>query len=342
MLTDAFENPKAGVSLSDTISDALKDYPAASGSSRGRSVLSKMQCFRPSQSFRSPNKAELRKQLEETHDQYQQLSYQNRHAETALSGSISDTLRLDRDKNIAEAQAAQARQELRQLQQALQESEGRIAASGQQVQRELQLLRSRVRGLTHQTHRVSSHLQTVQGGSIAQLMDTAWAGGTGQTANSTSPDFSEALVDLEGLHRDIDQAQQQMALLETMVQSKALNQWTAQQEFHAQLLQLQSQDWWGPQLVKGSAGLGAAYIGSVWWITKGVTRLCLIPIQVPASIVQRVCDIATRDHQTIMLEPIPEGLTDSSNSKATIPPEGPQNPMLGKAIDIEEDFRLTQ
>ncbi len=309
MLTDAFERPQAGINLSDTISDALKDYPAssaASGSGRGRSVFSKMQCFRPSTSDTNPNKAELRRQLKDAQHQYQQLSYQNQHAENALSGSLSDTLRFDRDKKLAEEQAAQAKQELRKLQQALQESEGRAAAAGQQVQQEVRCLRERVRGLATQTHRVSGHLQTVQGGSIARLMETAWGGGTAEAGTDSTSQMSDALTSLQELHQDLDKAQQQMALLETTVQGRALADWQAQQDLQAQLLHMQSQQWWGPQLAKGSVGLGCAYVGGIWWITKGVSRVCLFPVTVPASIVQRVYDIATRDHQALMYESLPE------------------------------------
>lgn len=304
MLTDAFEKPRAGVNLSDTISDKLKDYPAASSSSRSRSVIPK--CFRPSTSETSPSKADLRRQLKEAQDQYEQLTYQNHHAETALSGSISETLRFDHDKRLAESQATQAKQELQKLQQSLQASEARAVDAGQQVQREVQVLRNRVRGLTSQTQKVSSHLQIVEGGNVARLMDAAWEGGVTDGPADQSSQLTEALVSLQELHSDLDIAQQQMSLLETTVQGRTSADWQAQQELQEQLLRLQSQQWWAPQLARGSVGLGSAYVGGVWWITKGVTKFCLIPVTVPAAIVQRVYDMAKHNHQTILYESFSE------------------------------------
>jgi hypothetical protein len=304
MLTDAFEKPKAGVNLSDTISNKLKDYPAASSSSRSRSVIPK--CFRPSNSETSPNKADLRRQLTDARLQYEQLTYQNQHAETALSRSISETLRFDHDKRLAETQAAQANQELHKLQKSLQASEGRAAEAGQQVQREVQVLRNRVRGLTTQTHKVSSHLQIFEGGSVARLMDVGWEGGVTDRCTDQSSQLTEALLSLQELHSDLDIAQQQMSLLETTVQGRTSADWQAQQELQEQLLRLQSQQWWAPQLAKGSVSLGSAYVGGVWWITKGVTKFCLVPVTVPAAIVQRVYDMAKRNHQTIIYESFSE------------------------------------
>ena len=304
MLTDAFEKPKAGVNLSDTISDKLKDYPAASSSSRSRSVIPK--CFRPSTSETSPNKADLRRQLTDARLQYEQLTYQNQHAETALSRSISETLRFDHDKRLAETQAAQANQELHKLQKSLQASEGRATEAGQQVQREVQVLRNRVRGLTTQTHKVSSHLQIFEGGSVARLMDVGWEGGVTDRCTDQSSQLTEALLSLQELHSDLDIAQQQMSLLETTVQGRTSADWQAQQELQEQLLRLQSQQWWAPQLAKGSVSLGSAYVGGVWWITKGVTKFCLVPVTVPAAIVQRVYDMAKRNHQTIIYESFSE------------------------------------
>ena len=303
MLTDAFEKPRAGVNLSDTISDKLKDYSPASSSSRSRSVIPK--CFRPSTSETSPSKADLRSQLKDAQHQYEQLTYQNQHAETALSGSISETLRFDHDKRLAETQAAEAKQGLQKLQQSLQASEARAADAGKQVQREVQVLRNRVRGLTSQTHKVSGHLQIVEGGSVARLMDAAWEGGVTDRPDQTSQ-LTEALLSLQELHSDLDIAQQQMSLLETTVQGRTSADWQAQQELQEQLLRLQSQQWWAPQLAKGSVGLGSAYVGGVWWITKGVTKFCLIPVTVPAAIVQRVYDMAKHNHQTIIYESFSE------------------------------------
>ncbi|KAL0031327.1 hypothetical protein WJX79_003974 [Trebouxia sp. C0005] len=231
MLTDAFEKPRAGVNLSDTISDKLKDYPAASSSSKSRSVIPK--CFRPSTSETSPSKADLRRQLKDAQLQYEQLTYQNQHAETALSGSISETLRFDHAKRLAEAQAAQAKQELQKLQTSLQASESRAADAGQQVQREIQVLRNRVRGLTSQTQKVSSRLQIVEGGSVARLMDAAWE------------------------------------------------------------------------------------------------------VTIPAAIVQRVYDMAKRNHDTIIYESFSEGFINSQEGEPSHDPHG-QNPMLGKAFKMEE------
>ena len=300
MLTDAFEKPKAGANLSDTIADALKDYPAASTSGRSRSIIPK--CFRPSTSETSPSSSGLRRELADAQDQYRQLNYRHQHVETALSGSISDTLRLDRDKQLAEAQAAQTKQQLHKLQKALQESESRAADAGQQIQGEVQLLRNRLRGLTAQTHRLSSNLQTVQGGSIARLMETAWEGGATDTPTDQTSQLARVLLSLQELNQDVDKAQQQMSLLETTVQGKTTTDWQAQQALHEQLLHLQSQQWWAPQLAKGSVGLGCAYVGGIWWITKGVTKIFMVPVAAPAFLVQRVFDMAKHHPQTLIYE----------------------------------------
>ncbi|DBA68342.1 TPA: hypothetical protein ACH3X2_013652 [Trebouxia sp. C0005] len=332
MLTDAFEKPRAGVNLSDTISDKLKDYPAASSSSKSRSVIPK--CFRPSTSETSPSKADLRRQLKDAQLQYEQLTYQNQHAETALSGSISETLRFDHAKRLAEAQAAQAKQELQKLQTSLQASESRAADAGQQVQREIQVLRNRVRGLTSQTQKVSSRLQIVEGGSVARLMDAAWEGGVTNRPDQSSQ-LTDALLSLQELHSDLDIAQQQMSLLETTVQGRTSADRQAQQELQEQLLRLQSEQWWAPQLARGSVGLGSAYVGGIWWITKGVTRFCLVPVTIPAAIVQRVYDMAKRNHDTIIYESFSEGFINSQEGEPSHDPHG-QNPMLGKAFKMEE------
>ena len=73
----------------------------------------------------------------------------------------------------------------------------------------------------------------------------------------------------------------------------------------AQLRRLQSQEWWGLQLAKGSVGLGCAYVGGIWWITKGVTKVCLCPVTIPVSILHRVLDVA-REHQSLVYELYPE------------------------------------
>lgn len=302
MLTDAFEKQQEpGVSLSDTLSDALKDYPAQPQSARSRSLLPRLQCFRPSASKDNPNRSQLRKQLSEAQIQYQHLSDQSRHAETALSGSVSDTLRLDRDKRAAEAQAEHASREVQKLQWALKDSEQRATALSQRVQQDVQLLALHVKELANQTRRVSTQLHTVRSDNVSRLMQTAWEGGT-DLKNTDSTQVSDALAILQGLHQDLDQAQQQISILESTMQGRALADWQAQQHLQEELLSLQSQQWWAPQLAKGSVGLGCAYAGGIWWVTKGVTRVCLIPVTVPASIVQRVFDIAKRDHLSITYE----------------------------------------
>ena len=299
MLTDAFEKQRnPGIRLSDTLSDALKDYPAHPRTQRSRSILPRLQCFLPSSSKDNPNRTQLRKQLSEAQTQYQELHDQSRHAETALSGSVSDTLRLDRDKKLAEAQAEQAAREVQQLQRALQESEARAAAVSQRVQQDVQLLTLHVKELANQAHRVSTQLGTARGDSISRLMETAWEGGT-EVKPTDSFEVSDVLANLQDLHVDLDRAQQQVSLLESSMKGRVLADWQTQQDLQAELLSLQSQQWWAPQLAKGSVGLGCAYIGGVWWVTKGMTRVCLIP----ASIVQRVFDIAKRDHQSIVQAP---------------------------------------
>lgn len=301
MLTDAFERQQNGVQLSDTLSDALKDYPSQPRSGRSRSILPRLQCFRPSSSKDSPSSTQLRKQLSEAQLQYQHASQRSEHAEAALSGSVSDTLRLDRDKKVAEAQAEQAAREVQHLQCALQYSEARAAAVGQRVQQDVQLLTLHVKELANQAHRVSTQLRTARGDSISRLMQTAWEGG--HDLNTTdSSQVSDALASLQDLHQDLDRAQQQVSLLESSMKGRVLADWQAQQDLQAELLSLQSQQWWAPQLAKGSVGLGCAYIGGVWWVTKGVTKVCLIP----ASLVQRVFDIAKRDHQGIAHAPYPQ------------------------------------
>ena len=219
-----------------------------------------------------------------------------------MSGTVSDTLRLDRDKKAAEAQAQQAAREVQQLQKALQESKARAAAVSQRVQQDVQLLTLHVKELANQAQRVSTKLQAVRGDSVSRLMQTAWEGGTHPNSTDSSQ-VSDALASLQDLHQDLDRAQQQVSLLESSVIDRTSADWQAQQDLQAQLLSLQSQQWWGPQLAKGSIGLGCAYIGGVWWVTKGVTRVCLIPVTIPAYIVQRVFDIANRNHQTIAHTP---------------------------------------
>ena len=306
MLTDAFEQQQSsGVSLSDSLSDALKDYPAQPRSERSRSILPKFQCFRPSSFKDNPNRSQLRKQLSEAQIQYQQLSDQSRHAETALSGSVSDTLRLDREKQNAEAQAERASREAQKLQNALKESETRAAAISQRVQQDVQLLTRHVRELVKQAHRVSTQLHTVRGDSLSRLMQTAWEGGT-DLETTDSCQVSDALASLQDLHQDLDRAQQQISILESTMQGRVMADWQTQQDLQAELLSLQSQQWWAPQLAKGSLGLGVAYLGGVWWVTKGVTRVCIIPVSIPASLVQRVFDIAKRNHQGIAYNPYPQ------------------------------------
>ena len=298
MLTDAFEKQQNGVKLSDTLSDALKDYPSQPRSERSRSIFPRLQCFRPSSSNDNPNRSQLRKQLSEAQIQYQHASQRSEHAETALSGSVSDTLQLDRDKTAAEAQAKQAAREVQQLQRALQESEARATAVSQRVRQDVQLLTLHVKELANQAHRVSTQLRTARSDSISRLMQTAWEGGT-DLKSTDSFQVSDALASLQDLHQDLDRAQQQVSLLESSMKGRVLADWQAQQDLQAELLSLQSQQWWAPQLAKGSVGLGCAYIGGVWWVTKGLTKVCLIP----ASIVQRVFDIAKRDHQSISHAP---------------------------------------
>lgn len=301
MLTDAFEKQQNGVNLSDTLSDVLKDYPSQPRSERSRSILPRLQCFRPSSSKDNPNRTQLRKQLSEATIQYQHASQRSEHAETALSGSMSDTLRINRDKKVAEAQAEQAAREVQQLQRALQDSEARAAAVSQRVQQDVQLLTLHVKELANQARRVSTQLRTARGDSISRLMQTAWEGGT-DLKTTDSVQVSDALASLQYLHQDLDQAQQQVSLLESSMKGRVLADQQAQQDLQAELLSLQSQQWWAPQLVKGSVGLGCAYIGGVWWVTKGVTRVCLIP----ASLVQRVFDIAKWDHQSMTHAPYPQ------------------------------------
>lgn len=303
MLTDAFEKQQSsGVNLSDTLSDVLKDYPAQPRSERSRSILPKFQCFRPSSLKDNPNRSQLKKQLSEARIQYQQLSDQSRHAETALSGSVSDTLRLDLDKKDAEAQAESASREAQKLQNALKESEARAAAISQRVQQDVQLLTRHVRELVTQAHRVSNQLHTVRGDNISRLMQTAWEGGT-DLETTDSYQVSDALASLQDLHQDLDRAQQQISILESTMQGRVMADWQAQQDLQDQLLSLQAQQWWAPQLAKGSLGLGIAYVGGVWWVTKGLTRVCMVPVSIPASLVQRVFDIAKRNHQGISFEP---------------------------------------
>ena len=299
MLTDAFEKRQNGVNLADTLSDALKEYPAQPRSGRSRSILPRLQCFRPSASKDNPNRTELRKQLSEAQTQYQQLSDQSQHQ---LSGSVSDSLRLDRDKKAAEAQAEQAEREVQQLQRALQESEARAAAVSQRLQQDVVLLTLHVKELANQAHRVSTQLQTVHGDSLSRLMQTAWEGGS-DLKLSHSSQVSDVLASLQELHQDLDRAQQQVSLLESSMKGRAISDWQAQQKLQAELLRLQSQQWWGPQLAKGSIGLGCAYVEGVWWVTKGMTRLCLTPVTIPASIVQRVLDTARGKHLAITQEP---------------------------------------
>ena len=301
MLTDAFEQQQNGVKLSDTLSDVLKDYPSQSRSERSRSLLPRLQCFRPSSSKDNPNRTQLRKQLSEAQIQYQHASQRSEHAETALSGSVSETMRLEHDKKVAEAQAEQAAREVQQLQRALQDSEARAAAVSQRVQQDVQLLTMHVKELADQAYRVSTQLRTARGDSISRLMQTAWEGGTDLNVTD-SFQVSDALVSLQDLHQDLDRAQQQVSLLESSTKGCVLADWQAQQDLQAELLSLQSQQWWAPQLAKGSVGLGYASIGGVWWVTKGVTKVCLIP----ASLVQRVFDIAKRDHQSIAHAPYPQ------------------------------------
>lgn len=300
MLTDAFEKRRdPGVNLSDTLSDALKEYPAQPTSARSRSILPRLQCFRPPTSKDNPSRAQLQKQLSEAHIQYQHLSDQSQHQ---LSGSVSDTLRLVGDKRAAEAQAEQAERQVQQLQSALQDSEAHAAAVSQRLQQDVLLLTLHVKELANQAHRVSTQLQTVRGDSISRLMQTAWEGGT-DLQIAPSSQVSDALASLQELHQDLDRAQQQVSILESNMKGRALADWQAQQKLQAELLRLQSQQWWGPQLAKGSIGLGCAYIGGVWWVTKGVTRLCLIPVTVPVSIVHKVFDTAKGNHLSITHEP---------------------------------------
>ncbi|KAL3157118.1 hypothetical protein ABBQ38_001363 [Trebouxia sp. C0009 RCD-2024] len=336
MLTDAFEKQQSGVNIADTLSDALKEYPAQPRSGRSRSILPKLQCFRPSSSRDNPSRTELRKQLDEAQVQYQHLSDQSQHQ---LTGSVSDTLRLDRDKKAAEAQAEQAEREVQQLQRALQESEARAAAVSQRLQQDVLLLTLHVKELANQAHRVSTQLQTVRGDSISRLMQTAWEGGTDLKVSQSSQ-VSDALASLQDLHQDLDRAQQQVSLLENNMKGRALADWQAQQRLQTELLSLQSQQWWGAQLAKGSIGLGCAYVGGVWWATKGVTRLCLIPVTIPTSIVQRVFDSAKGKHLTITHETYHQCATDSREVGHTTDKDQPRqslaladsNPMLGKAV----------
>ena len=301
MLTDVFDKQHApGVNLSDTLSDALKDYPAQPKSERNRSLLPRLQCFRPSSSKDNPNRSQLKKQLSEAQKRYQQLSDQSRHAETALSGSVSDTLRLD--KQAAEAQAQNASLEVRKLERALKDSEARAAAVSQRVQQDVQLLTRHVRELAKQAQRVSTQLHTIRSDNVSRLMQTAWEGGT-DLDNNDSSEVSDALADLEGLHQELDTAQQQISILESTTQGRALDDWQAQQDLQEELLSLQSQQWWAPQLAKGSLGLGIAYVGGVWWVTKGVTRACMVPVAAPASMVQRMFDIARRSAHKIDRKP---------------------------------------
>ncbi|KAL3146235.1 hypothetical protein ABBQ32_002938 [Trebouxia sp. C0010 RCD-2024] len=336
MLTDAFEKQQSGVNLADTLSDALKEYPAQPRTGRSRSILPRLQCFRPSSSKDNPSRTELRKQLSEAQVQYQHLSDQSQHQ---LTGSVSDTLRLDRDKRAAEAQAEQAEREVEQLQRALQDSEARATAVNQRLQQDVLLLTLHVKELANQAHRVSTQLHTVRGDSISRLMQTAWEGGTDLKVSQTSQ-VSDALASLQDLHQDLDRAQQQVSLLENNMKGRALADWQAQQRLQGELLRLQSQQWWGAQLAKGSIGLGCAYVGGVWWVTKGVTRLCLIPVTIPTSIVQRVVDTAKGKHLIIPHEPYCQCATDSREVCHTADKDQRQhsfaladsNPMLGRAV----------
>ena len=230
MLTDAFEKPKQGVSLSKTISDALKDYPATPLPKRSGSMLSKLQCFRPSASEINPNKAELRRQLKDAQQQYAQLSYHSQHAETALSGSVSDTLRLEREKKLAEAQAAQAQAELQKLQQALEESENRTAVTQQQVQQDIQLLSARICDLSERSSRISYHLQKLQAGSVPLLLEPASESGVSDSIKETMPKCAEDHVSMEELLRQASQAQQQLSFLEQDLKSRAITEWQTQQD----------------------------------------------------------------------------------------------------------------